>query len=321
VGRSLLAPHPYAIDEHEPMTTPGMRHMGFVESGSERIAVHRWGADSSSGDPLILVHGTGFLAGVWDAVARDLAKRFRVYAIDRRGHGRSSKPDDAYHFADFADDLCAVIDHLGLDRVYGVGHSAGATDVLLAAAQRPGVFARVFAMEPTIMDPRAPNLAGELGPHYQEFIDAARRRRSSFSSAEEAADRYATRGVFATWPRPLLEGYAADAFEARPDGQVHLRCAPRYEVAMLGPIVEAMDARYVGDARGNPFGRIGEVDCPVRISTTERSADIYDEMARRARAMLCQASAHHFADSGHCVAQERPDDVTAALLRFADASD
>ncbi len=39
---------------------------------------------------------------------------------------------------------------------YAVGHSAGATDILLAAAQRPEAFARIFAIEPTVMDPADP---------------------------------------------------------------------------------------------------------------------------------------------------------------------
>ena len=42
----------------------------------------------------------------------------------------SHKPD-AYHFLDYAEDVCRVIDALDLRDVYGIGHSAGATDLLL----------------------------------------------------------------------------------------------------------------------------------------------------------------------------------------------
>ena len=43
--------------------------------------------------PALLVHGTGFVANVWDEVARELASTYTVYALDRRGHGASHKPD------------------------------------------------------------------------------------------------------------------------------------------------------------------------------------------------------------------------------------
>ena len=54
------------------------------------------------------MHGTGFVAEVWDDVARELAADYTVYALDRRGHGESHKPAaDRYHFQDFAEDVCA----------------------------------------------------------------------------------------------------------------------------------------------------------------------------------------------------------------------
>ena len=48
-----------------------------------------------------------------------------------------------------------MIETLGLSNIYGIGHSAGATDLLLAAKLNPTRFARLFVMEPTVMDPHA----------------------------------------------------------------------------------------------------------------------------------------------------------------------
>ena len=68
---------------------------------------------------------------------------YTVYALDRRGHGDSHKPEaDRYHFLDFAEDVCRVVEALDLTDIYGIGHSAGATDLLLAAKLMP---ARFFA--------------------------------------------------------------------------------------------------------------------------------------------------------------------------------
>ena len=114
------------------------------------------GRGGSGKPPALLLHGTGFVAEVWDDVARELASRLHVYALDRRGHGDSHKPAaDRYHFQDFAEDVCRVIEALDLSDIYGIGHSAGATDLLLAAKLLPARFSRLFVMEPTVMDPRA----------------------------------------------------------------------------------------------------------------------------------------------------------------------
>jgi pimeloyl-ACP methyl ester carboxylesterase len=135
----------------------------WVEHDGVRIALAQWGEASPGKPPALLVHGTGFVAEIWDEVASALASRYQVFALDRRGHGASHKPAaDRYHFLDFASDVCTVIEALELSDIFGIGHSAGATDLLLAARLLPQRFSRLFVMEPTIMDPhaRGPRLRG-----------------------------------------------------------------------------------------------------------------------------------------------------------------
>ncbi len=73
-----------------------------IEPDGERLALARWGDEGSRKPPALLLHGTGFVAEVWDEVARELASRYTVYALDRRGHGDSHKPAAGrYHFQDF----------------------------------------------------------------------------------------------------------------------------------------------------------------------------------------------------------------------------
>src|ERR1035438_7493297 len=68
----------------------------------------------------------------WAAVAAQFAKRFRVYALDLRGHGDSDWPG-IYSFELIRDDVLGVLDQLGLDRVTLVGHSMGGTVAYLVA--------------------------------------------------------------------------------------------------------------------------------------------------------------------------------------------
>jgi pimeloyl-ACP methyl ester carboxylesterase len=288
-------------------------HRFSIGPTDAEIAMLQWG--ESGKPPALLVHGTGFVADVWDEVARDLASTYTVYALDRRGHGASHKPG-AYHFLDFADDVCRVIDALGLRKIYGIGHSAGATDLLLAAKLRPGLFTGLFVMEPTVMDPRAARPGG-LNDESLARVQSTLRRRTEFESADAVFERYRAAPTFADWTENSLRAYVRHGFTTLDDGRVRLCCTPEIESAILRPIYEAMEQVYVGDARGNPFASLAEIDCPVRVTTAAKSGPIYKEMARRAVSLIPHVSTLVFEEAGHCVAQEVPEYVVEAIREFA----
>jgi pimeloyl-ACP methyl ester carboxylesterase len=168
------------------------------------------------------MHGTGFVAEVWDDVARELASDYSVYALDRRGHGDSHKPaSNRYHFHDFAEDVCGTIEALGLSNIYGIGHSAGATDLLLAAKLKPERFSRLFVMEPTVMDPRMVH-AGGLSDFATGAVQGVLRRQAEFESAETVFQRYQAAPAFADWTASSLRAYIQHGFAAQEDGRVRL---------------------------------------------------------------------------------------------------
>jgi pimeloyl-ACP methyl ester carboxylesterase len=204
------------------------RHRIWIEHAGGRIAVARWGEAFSGKPPALLVHGTGFVAEVWDDIARELAARYAVYGIDRRGHGASHKPSaDRYHFLDFASDVRAVIEALELTDIFGIGHSDGATDLLLAARLMPARFSRLFVMEPTIMDPRVVRADGAgLSDTGTAYVQGTLRRQPEFDSAASAFNRFRAAPAFADWSEDALWSYVRHGFETQPDGRVRLLCRP-----------------------------------------------------------------------------------------------
>lgn len=299
------------------MTQP---HRISIGPDDERIALVQWGEDS--GKPVaLLLHGTGFVAEVWDEVASELAQRYTVYALDRRGHGDSHKPAaDRYHFQDFAEDLCRVVEALDLSEIYGIGHSAGATDLLLAAKLLPDRFARLFVMEPTVMDPSGARAEAALSEFATGAVQGVLRRQAEFDNFEAAFTRYRAAPAFADWTERSLRAYVHHGFATTGDGRVRLRCTPAIESAVLRPIFEAMEQVYAGDIRGIPFSWLSEIKCPVRIATAEKSWPIYKEMASRAAALMPAASQCSFDGTGHCAAQEEPELLLQALRAFANGS-
>jgi pimeloyl-ACP methyl ester carboxylesterase len=88
--------------------------------------------DEGAGAPIVLVHGFASTAEMnwvhpgWFATLLDAGRR--VIALDNRGHGASTKVYDPaeYHTTRMAQDVCALVDHLALERIDLMGYSMGA---------------------------------------------------------------------------------------------------------------------------------------------------------------------------------------------------
>jgi non-heme chloroperoxidase len=84
-----------------------------------------------TGRAIVLTHAWPLHADIWDYQAAALSKAgYRVISYDRRGFGRSGKPESGYTFDTFADDLSAVIDQTGVRDAAIVGYSMGGGEVV-----------------------------------------------------------------------------------------------------------------------------------------------------------------------------------------------
>ena len=94
-----------------------------------------------TGVPLVMIHG-GLGGGegcaqMMEHHAEILSGTFQVISYDRRAAGRSETPGDGYSIPNFADDLLALLDHLGVDRAHVLGSSAGGPIALRFALEHP----------------------------------------------------------------------------------------------------------------------------------------------------------------------------------------
>lgn len=89
------------------------------------------------GVPLLLLHGVTDSWRSFEGVLPHLPPSIRAIAFTQRGHGGSSKPQSDYRTRDFAGDVAAVADALGIDRFVVAGHSMGTTNALRVAIDFP----------------------------------------------------------------------------------------------------------------------------------------------------------------------------------------
>ena len=104
------------------------------------------GLRAGRGEPVILVHGVGMAAEIWRPQLDALSQRYDVIAYDMLGHGGSDLPPREARLSDYADQLHAVMDGLGLARAHLVGHSMGALVVLEFALAYPDRILSVAAL-------------------------------------------------------------------------------------------------------------------------------------------------------------------------------
>jgi 3-oxoadipate enol-lactonase len=97
-----------------------------------------------AGAPALVLSGSlGSTLEMWRPQVDALAQRFRVIRVDHRGHGGSSVPPGPYRIADLADDVLALLDDIGLDRVAWCGLSMGGMVGMHLASEHPDRIARL----------------------------------------------------------------------------------------------------------------------------------------------------------------------------------
>jgi pimeloyl-ACP methyl ester carboxylesterase len=124
---------------------PSDRTSGTPDSGqyAEVNGINLYYETHGSGRPLILLHG-GLMSGeLFAPILPALTERHQVIVPDLQGHGRTADIDRPVDVRLMADDIAALIDHLGLDRPDVVGYSMGGGVAFHTAVRHPAKVGRL----------------------------------------------------------------------------------------------------------------------------------------------------------------------------------
>lgn len=99
------------------------------------------------GEPLILLHGNGGSIHSFKGQIPELAKKYKVIAVDTRGHGNSAdKETTSFNYELFADDMEILIRQLNLQHVNIIGWSDGAITGILLSIRNPDLVNKLVLM-------------------------------------------------------------------------------------------------------------------------------------------------------------------------------
>ena len=105
--------------------------------------LHLYYETHGSGRPLILIHGGLGTGDMFGPVRAELAANHQVITPDLQGHGRTADIDRPLDVRLMADDIAALIRHLGLDKPDLVGYSLGGGVALMTAIKHPELVRKV----------------------------------------------------------------------------------------------------------------------------------------------------------------------------------
>jgi esterase len=228
-------------------------------------------------------------------VAPHLAPRFRVLALDWRGHGRSAWPTPpAYRTEDFVADLVGVIDRLGLKDVVVAGHSMGGQNVLPFAAWHQDRLARLI-----VVDAR---------PHINmERLRALQRRpprpQPEFPSVGAALARFRLRPPETIASPELLRAIARRGLTRLPSGRWRFRFDPAYE-RTWAPI--------------DAWPLLPGIAVPALVVRGEHSVTLDRNVALRMTKALPRATLEEIPGAHHHVTLDAPRALTDCLLAWLD---
>jgi pimeloyl-ACP methyl ester carboxylesterase len=285
----------------DPPEVAGVTHR-WVEARGLRFHVAEAGAGN---DVVLCLHGWPQHWYEWRFLMPALAEAgHRVVALDQRGFGWSEAPRDGYEKENLVDDVLAVMDALGLEKVKLVGHDWGGWIGFLLCLRAPQRFERYLALN--ILPPWVETR--KMLPHlwrfwYQWLILAPvlgyRLHRSGKFVPKVLVGASTRRDP---WDPATLSAFADNL--AEPDRA--RACVQMYRIFNLREIGPIMRGRYAGQ----------QLQVPTRMLFGVDDAAVRPELVDTSKAHAVDMHLERVEGCGHFIADERPDLVAERAREF-----
>ena len=241
---------------------------------------------TGSGPAVVLLHSLGTSGRMWARQIESLKDRYCVITLDYRGHGQSSANGEM-NLAAIAQDLRALLDHLGCGACHLAGLGMGA-----AVALHFNVQARERAQSIVFAD-----FAAKPADNSHDMV-TARREAIAYISMPEFAAQYAAEHLMFTTPLDVQDEVAA--MIAGMNSKVYLQAMQQSLLEDFSPLVEA-------------------VKTPTLVLVGENDMVVTKPMAEAFAKSISGATLEVIPAASHLSNIDNPDAFNTALCKFLDA--
>ncbi|HZM94210.1 MAG TPA: alpha/beta hydrolase [Vicinamibacterales bacterium] len=261
----------------------------FLEVNGLRIHYVDWGGEGKP--PFVMVHGLDRVARTFDHLATRFTSKYRVLAIDMRGHGDSGwDPQGRYLVEDHVGDLEGVVGQLELRDLVLWGNSTGGRVVQVFAGKHPELVSRVISED---VGPERPR---QIADNYAKRVQ---QEQAGWASQDELLAQL--RKSNPRMSPAVLEPYVRYGTKKRADGRIEWKRDPQ----LVKGFVATELWRYVRN-----------IKAPILYIIGGRSNIVPPETQDELRKVLPNAQLVTIPDVGHYPSDEKTDEVVTIVNRF-----
>ena len=239
---------------------------------------------SGDGEALVFLHGWPDSWFSFSRLLPLLPARYHAYAFSQRGFGDSERPAGGYAIDDYAADVAAFLDAVGVERATIIGSSSGGVIARWVAETRPERVSRLVQIGSFLRHVNEATLA------FQEAV-----RTLADPVPPDFAREFQAGTAHLPLPTPFLERAVAES----------LKLPARVWQAVLDGFMAADDV-----------DRLGRIAAPTLLLWGERDALIPREDQEQLAATIPGARLIVYPETGHALHWERPERVVADLDAF-----
>jgi pimeloyl-ACP methyl ester carboxylesterase len=264
---------------------------GYVNANGLRLHYLDWGQESAP--PLLLIHHVNTHGHTWDRFARSMSSKYRVIAVDMRGHGDSGwSSEGKYTTEDYASDIAAIVNALKLSRVVVLGGSTGGRVALVYAALNPEDVAAVIMEDVGAVRPAS--IA-------QGFTNALERGDPEFATVEEWTKQM--QGQNKRTPPEFFAVLARHGTKPLPNGKLGLKRDPGI-LKDLRPL--------------ELWNYVEKVKVPFMLVLGSQSTIVGKDQIDKFRSILPTIQIVTVQNAGHIVVHDQPDVFERTIRDFLD---
>jgi non-heme chloroperoxidase len=250
------------------------------------VTLHYAEQGDQSGEAIVFLHGYSDSWFSFSRVLPLLSPEYHAFALTQRGHGDSDKPECCYTLDDFAADVDAFMDAVGIEETTLVGASTGALFAQRVALSYPRRVSRLVLIA-------AQTPANEVLSGFREEV-----RTLEDPVPSEFVREFQESTIYHPVPQEFLETAISES----------LKLPARVWRDYMEGAVLSIDHDYVVQLR--------EINVPTLILWGEQDAMFSREEEEQLARTIPDATLKVYPETGHAVHWERPEEVVRDLEEF-----